>query len=236
MLTLLVKSANDLKAFSNLGWALLRTFVATTGDTNFDGIFIDTPLLYSSAAIFLFPIFLISITVLFNNMLVGLAVGEVGSALKDAKIIGLACQAEFIIRMEDAFPFLRAIIAKKQHCICAQNYRKVFCQVLHFFKCGDDDDDDVDDITAPNLDEGNDLCDGDKGTIQTSKVESELKEQIEATKQQLMEVQKQSIVKQDAMRTGCEAMQKQLAELQKQNDVMQEQLNTLLAHFGLHQT
>ena len=47
---------NDLKAFSTLGWALLATIVATTRDTNFDGIFVDTLLQYSPAAILLFPI------------------------------------------------------------------------------------------------------------------------------------------------------------------------------------
>ena len=59
-----------LKAFSTPAWALLRTMVGITGDTGFDGTFLDASLSYPTTAMILFILFLVIMVILFNNMLV----------------------------------------------------------------------------------------------------------------------------------------------------------------------
>ncbi|XP_065884360.1 transient receptor potential cation channel subfamily A member 1-like isoform X2 [Dysidea avara] len=103
--------------FSDLGRSFLKIFVMTTGELDFDAIFVnhqelvDAGLvrLYPTLTIFLWIIFVITMPILFNNLLVGLAVGDTQQQLSKAKLTNYLLQIRIITELETAFPVLRSI-------------------------------------------------------------------------------------------------------------------------------
>ena len=89
------------KAYATPSSSLMRTLVATTGDSGFDGIS-DAGALPTAGAILFFA-FLILVLVLFNNMLIGLAIGD---KVNNIDVIQLQCKAEFIIASDNGTKFV----------------------------------------------------------------------------------------------------------------------------------
>eukprot|EP00731_Ephydatia_muelleri_P025765 Em0017g848a len=98
---------NSIDRFSRPSWSLLSYWVGQTGDTGFSDVFLGAPLPYIPTAVILFVIFLIVVPVLFNNMLIGLAVGDVSAAYEQADLNTIASQVKYIIYVDDAFPMLK---------------------------------------------------------------------------------------------------------------------------------
>jgi len=89
-------------AFENVSWGLLKTVVMMSGELEFEDIFYDKeiPIVYPYTAHLLFLAFVLLVTVVLTNLLVGLAVSDIQGLQKSAGLDRLVRQAELVAHLE----------------------------------------------------------------------------------------------------------------------------------------
>ncbi|XP_068215516.1 transient receptor potential cation channel subfamily A member 1 homolog [Palaemon carinicauda] len=92
--------------FRTPAFSLLRTSVMMMGEINFEGIFNnpDEPLVYPEITYILLTAFLIFMSILIMNLLVGLAVDDIKSVQEQAILQKLAMQTELVLQIEMVIP------------------------------------------------------------------------------------------------------------------------------------
>ncbi|XP_065839881.1 transient receptor potential cation channel subfamily A member 1-like isoform X2 [Oscarella lobularis] len=112
--------------FKDLGVAVLKAFDMTLGDFGYTDI-LPAPdqnitaneatdvVFFNGPAYFMFICFALSMIVIVSNLLIGLAVGDIGAVQKGAVIERLSMQVELIGSLEDSIP--RFLAKYLNHCI-----------------------------------------------------------------------------------------------------------------------
>ncbi|XP_059610570.1 transient receptor potential channel pyrexia [Phlebotomus argentipes] len=92
-------------AFKTIPWALLKTITMMAGELEFEDIFYDNerPLNYPVTAHAMFLAFVLLVTVILTNLLVGLAVSDIQGLQASAGLDRLSRQAELVSRLEGLF-------------------------------------------------------------------------------------------------------------------------------------
>jgi len=102
-------------AFTNPGRAFVKVMVMMIGEIEFDDTFIQTigkksdtsraPLnLFPSVSFVFLAFFLLLMSIILMNLLVGLAVGDIDSVQHNASLKKLAMQVEFVAEIEQSYP------------------------------------------------------------------------------------------------------------------------------------
>nr|CAD7586012.1 unnamed protein product [Timema genevievae] len=102
-------------SFENLAWCLMKTLVMMSGELEFEDIFYaDYPIMYPVTAHLLFITFVILVTVILTNLLVGLAVSDIQGLQQSAGLDRLVRQAQLVAHLESMLfsRLLRCLPAK----------------------------------------------------------------------------------------------------------------------------
>jgi transient receptor potential cation channel subfamily A protein 1 len=92
-------------AFTTPGKSLMKTFVMTTGEFEFDRFFNEEDVIeYGVLSYMLWIVFLIVMPILLMNLLVGLAVEDIKDVQENAKLQRLAMQVELVLGVEANLP------------------------------------------------------------------------------------------------------------------------------------
>ncbi|XP_037890056.1 transient receptor potential channel pyrexia [Glossina fuscipes] len=95
---------NDYKAFRNITWSLLKSIVMMSGELEFEDIFYgDVEVQYPVTSHFIFLSFVLLVTVILTNLMVGLAVSDIQGLQVCATLDRLVRQAELVSRLESLF-------------------------------------------------------------------------------------------------------------------------------------
>ncbi|XP_018322447.1 transient receptor potential channel pyrexia [Agrilus planipennis] len=90
-------------SFMNTYWGLLKTIIMMTGELEFEDIFYattDYPILYPITSHLMFLAFVILVTLVLSNLMVGLAVSDIQGLQKSAGLDRLVRQAELVAHLE----------------------------------------------------------------------------------------------------------------------------------------
>ncbi|XP_055903474.1 transient receptor potential channel pyrexia [Eupeodes corollae] len=91
----------DYPAFINIAWSLLKAVTMMSGELEFEDIFYgDIPIKYPVTAHILFLSFVLLVTVILTNLMVGLAVNDIQGLQVSATLDRLVRQAELVSRLE----------------------------------------------------------------------------------------------------------------------------------------
>ncbi|XP_022241901.1 transient receptor potential cation channel subfamily A member 1 homolog isoform X2 [Limulus polyphemus] len=125
--------------FENIGESILKTSVMMIGEIEFDSIFNDSenPIHFKPPTYILFVIFLILMSIIIMNLLVGLAVDDIKSVQEHAALTRLAMQVDLVLNVESILPiiFRRHCIQQKQTCYPnAWKTQNRFVRMLMFYK------------------------------------------------------------------------------------------------------
>ncbi|XP_055849071.1 transient receptor potential channel pyrexia isoform X2 [Episyrphus balteatus] len=91
----------DYPAFINIAWSLLKAITMMSGELEFEDIFYgDYPIKYPVTAHILFLSFVLLVTVILTNLMVGLAVNDIQGLQVSATLDRLVRQAELVYRLE----------------------------------------------------------------------------------------------------------------------------------------
>ncbi|PNF22682.1 Transient receptor potential channel pyrexia [Cryptotermes secundus] len=90
------------KSFRNIAWGLMKTVVMMSGELEFEDIFYATesPILYPITAHLIFLAFVLLVTVILTNLMVGLAVNDIQGLQQSAGLDRLVRQAELVAHLE----------------------------------------------------------------------------------------------------------------------------------------
>ena len=90
------------KSFRNVAWGLMKTVVMMSGELEFEDIFYATesPVLYPITAHLIFLAFVLLVTVILTNLMVGLAVNDIQGLQQSAGLDRLVRQAELVAHLE----------------------------------------------------------------------------------------------------------------------------------------
>uniref|UniRef100_A0A914W3X7 Ion transport domain-containing protein n=1 Tax=Plectus sambesii TaxID=2011161 RepID=A0A914W3X7_9BILA len=131
-------------SFSNVRISMMKTSVMMVGELDFDGLFSNPSTEHSETtfnrpfAYALFMFFLIVMTILLMNLLIGLAVDDIKAVQEKAVLKRLAMQVELVLHVERALPDK----ARRRYMLGRQklfpNQRSVLKNIRRFFM-GDDD-------------------------------------------------------------------------------------------------
>lgn len=90
------------KSFRNVAWGLMKTVVMMSGELEFEDIFYATesPILYPITAHLIFLAFVLLVTVILTNLMVGLAVNDIQGLQQSAGLDRLVRQAELVAHLE----------------------------------------------------------------------------------------------------------------------------------------
>lgn len=92
------------KAFKYVPWTLMKTITMMAGELEFEDIFYgDTEILYPVTAHAMFATFVVLVTVILTNLLVGLAVSDIQGLQASAGLDRLSRQVELVARLESLF-------------------------------------------------------------------------------------------------------------------------------------
>lgn len=104
--------------FQSVESSLLKTFVMMTGEFEYEGIFHDenNSLQFSTLTYFFFFGFLVIMSIIVVNLLIGLAVDDIKSVQEQAILTRLAMQVELVLDVERLLPniFLRRFAKQKE--------------------------------------------------------------------------------------------------------------------------
>lgn len=95
---------NTYPAFKNIPWSLLKTVTMMAGELEFEDIFYgDVTIQYPVTSHGMFFTFVLLVTVILTNLLVGLAVNDIQGLQASAGLDRLSRQAELVARLESLF-------------------------------------------------------------------------------------------------------------------------------------
>lgn len=95
---------NTYPAFKNIPWSLLKTITMMAGELEFEDIFYgDVAVQYPVTSHAMFFTFVLLITIILTNLLVGLAVSDIQGLQASAGLDRLSRQAELVARLESLF-------------------------------------------------------------------------------------------------------------------------------------
>lgn len=94
--------------FRMTGLRLLKTLVMMTGEIEYDEWFFDETIMYPTTSYIIFGVFLIFVTIILMNLLVGLAVSDIQGLLKSVGLDRLVRQTQLVAHFE-AFMFSKWI-------------------------------------------------------------------------------------------------------------------------------
>lgn len=101
------------KSFRNVVWGLMKTVVMMSGELEFEDIFYatETPVLYPITAHLIFLAFVLLVTVILTNLMVGLAVNDIQGLQQSAGLDRLVRQAELVAHLESM------LFSRLLHCL-----------------------------------------------------------------------------------------------------------------------
>lgn len=119
-------------SFQLLHWGLLKTFIMMSGELEFEDIFYDkdAKIIYPYTAHIMFLAFVLLVTVILTNLMVGLAVSDIQGLQQSAGLDRLVRQAQLVAHLESmlfsrllrclprrllAFFYNHALLLKSQH-------------------------------------------------------------------------------------------------------------------------
>ncbi|RZC43207.1 transient receptor potential channel pyrexia [Asbolus verrucosus] len=88
------------KSFKDLEWVLLKVLVMMSGELEYEDIFYDSPIFYHWTAQVMFLVYVILVTVILANLMVGLAVSDIQGLQQSAGLDRLVRQAELVAHLE----------------------------------------------------------------------------------------------------------------------------------------
>lgn len=93
---------SNYKSFKSLVWGLLKTLIMMSGELEFEDIFYDEKdkIIYPVTAHIMFLAFVILVTVILTNLMVGLAVSDIQGLQQSAGLDRLVRQAELVAHLE----------------------------------------------------------------------------------------------------------------------------------------
>ncbi|CAH8499999.1 unnamed protein product [Dicrocoelium dendriticum] len=120
-------------AFSEVGMSLLKTFVMMLGEFEYQSTFIegdqvgqsDPVILFSFVTYIMFPTFLIVMTILIMNLLIGLAVDDIKSVQNEATLNRRVMQIKLILDIESVLAPYPNVLANRWFGL--QQHRVVKC-------------------------------------------------------------------------------------------------------------
>lgn len=111
-------------SFQNLIWGLLKTIIMMSGELEFEDIFYgdEYEILYPVTAHIIFLAFVLLVTIILTNLMVGLAVSDIQGLQQSAGLDRLVRQAELVAHLESMlFSKLLSFIPKKVLNFCHRN-------------------------------------------------------------------------------------------------------------------
>lgn len=101
------------KSFRNVAWGLMKTVVMMSGELEFEDIFYttDSPILYPFTAHLIFLAFVLLVTVILTNLMVGLAVNDIQGLQQSAGLDRLVRQAQLVAHLESM------LFSRLLHCL-----------------------------------------------------------------------------------------------------------------------
>lgn len=127
---------NTYPAFKNIPWSLLKTVTMMAGELEFEDIFYgDVAIQYPVTSHGMFFTFVLLVTVILTNLLVGLAVNDIQGLQASAGLDRLSRQAELVARLESLFfsRFLRkaprsiVLMCQRSALLRTSRYHLQFC-------------------------------------------------------------------------------------------------------------
>ena len=109
------------KSFKNVVWSLMKTIVMMSGELEFEDIFYDGEhsVQYPITAHLIFLAFVLLVTVILTNLMVGLAVNDIQGLQQSAGLDRLVRQAELVAHLESMlFSRLLHCLPKKLMALC----------------------------------------------------------------------------------------------------------------------
>ncbi|XP_043070539.1 transient receptor potential channel pyrexia isoform X2 [Drosophila grimshawi] len=95
---------NDYPAFQNITWSVLKSFTMMSGELEFEDIFYgDYAVKFPVTSHIIFLAFVLLVTVILTNLMLGLAVSDIQGLQVSATLDRLVRQAELISRLESLF-------------------------------------------------------------------------------------------------------------------------------------
>ncbi|CAN7938240.1 unnamed protein product [Ixodes hexagonus] len=91
-------------AFDNPWKAIMKTTVMMVGEMEYDSLFNENPLPYETASYILMALFLVLMTIITSNLLVGLAVDDIKVVLEQAELKRLGMQVKLVLTVETMLP------------------------------------------------------------------------------------------------------------------------------------
>lgn len=95
---------NDYPAFDNILWSVLKSFTMMSGELEYEDIFYgDYPVKFPVTSHIIFLAFVLLVTVILTNLMLGLAVSDIQGLQVSATLDRLVRQAELVSRLESFF-------------------------------------------------------------------------------------------------------------------------------------
>lgn len=95
---------NDYPAFENILWSVLKSFTMMSGELEYEDIFYgDYPVKFPVTSHIIFLAFVLLVTVILTNLMLGLAVSDIQGLQVSATLDRLVRQAELVSRLESFF-------------------------------------------------------------------------------------------------------------------------------------
>ncbi|XP_029832405.3 transient receptor potential cation channel subfamily A member 1 homolog [Ixodes scapularis] len=91
-------------AFDNPWKAIMKTTVMMVGEMEYDSLFNENVLPYETASYILMALFLVLMTIITSNLLVGLAVDDIKVVLEQAELKRLGMQVKLVLTVETMLP------------------------------------------------------------------------------------------------------------------------------------
>ena len=124
--------------FSQMGFALVKMVVMMIGEYDFDSLFFSAEedvgyiVPYPTFTLLFFLVFLVIMSIIVMNLLVGLAVDDIKAVQNSAVLQRLAMQVTLNLEVEKMLPdFMRRRVLVKQETLFPNKKKSIFSKVLN---------------------------------------------------------------------------------------------------------